>query len=89
MAMAMVMPDLVSGYNVAEAIDNGEMSYWNIFGFDVAQAGYQGSILPILVISWILATLEKFLHKHLKGTVDFMLTRCSRCSLPASLPLWA
>ncbi|MDK7047415.1 sucrose-specific PTS transporter subunit IIBC [Corynebacterium sp. UMB0012] len=74
MAMAMVMPDLVSGYNVAEAIDNGEMSYWNIFGFDVAQAGYQGSILPILVISWILATLEKFLHKHLKGTVDFMLT---------------
>lgn len=74
MAMAMVMPDLVSGYNVAEAIENGEMPYWDIFGIDVAQAGYQGSILPILVIAWILATIEKFLHKHLKGTVDFMLT---------------
>ncbi|OHR25872.1 hypothetical protein HMPREF2985_01115 [Corynebacterium sp. HMSC072B09] len=33
-----------------------------------------GFILPILVISWILATIEKFFHKRLKGTVDFMLT---------------
>ena len=74
MAMAMVMPDLVNGYQVAATIEAGEMSYWNIFGLDVAQAGYQGSILPILVIAWILATIEKFLHKHLKGTVDFMLT---------------
>lgn len=74
MAMAMVMPDLVNGYNVAETIEAGDMEYWNIFGLDVAQAGYQGSILPILVIAWILATIEKFLHRHLKGTVDFMLT---------------
>ncbi|OFT52198.1 PTS beta-glucoside transporter subunit EIIBCA [Corynebacterium sp. HMSC06C06] len=74
MAMAMVMPDLVNGYSVAETINSGEMTYWNIFGLDVAQAGYQGSILPILVIAWILATIEKFLHRHLKGTVDFMLT---------------
>lgn len=74
MAMAMVMPDLVNGYQVASTIEAGEMPYWNIFGLDVAQAGYQGSILPILVIAWILATIEKFLHKHLKGTVDFLLT---------------
>ena len=74
MAMAMVMPDLVNGYQVAATIEAGEMSYWNIFGLDVAQAGYQGSILPILVIAWILATIERFLHKHLKGTVDFLLT---------------
>ena len=59
---------------LAATIDAGEMNYWNIFGLDVAQAGYQGTILPILVIAWILATIEKFLHKHLKGTVDFMLT---------------
>ena len=73
-AMAMVMPSLINGYEVAETIQAGEMPYWDIFGLDVAQAGYQGSILPILVISWILATIEKFLHRHLKGTVDFMLT---------------
>ncbi|MFS0469651.1 PTS transporter subunit EIIC, partial [Corynebacterium striatum] len=38
MAMAMVMPDLVNGYSVAETINSGEMTYWNIFGLDVAQA---------------------------------------------------
>ncbi len=50
------------------------MTYWNIFGLDVAQAGYQGSILPILVIALILATIEKLLQRHLKVTVDFILT---------------
>ncbi|PQM75561.1 sucrose-specific PTS transporter subunit IIBC [Corynebacterium sp. J010B-136] len=73
-AMAMVMPDLVNGYSVAAAMEDGSMTYWDIFGFDVAQAGYQGSVLPILVISWVLATLEKFFHSKLKGTVDFLVT---------------
>lgn len=73
-AMAMVMPDLVNGYSVAAAMEDGTMTYWDIFGFDVAQAGYQGSVLPILVISWVLATLEKFCHSKLKGTVDFLVT---------------
>lgn len=73
-AMAMVMPDLVNGYSVAAAMEDGTMTYWDLFGFDVAQAGYQGSVLPILVISWVLATLEKFFHSKLKGTVDFLVT---------------
>ncbi|WP_080796694.1 sucrose-specific PTS transporter subunit IIBC [Corynebacterium pacaense] len=72
--MAMVFPTLVNGYSVAETIAAGDMTYWNLFGLDVAQAGYQGTVLPVLVVSWILATIEKFLHRHLKGTVDFLLT---------------
>lgn len=44
MGMVMVMPDLVNGYGVANAIAEGTMPYWNIFGLEVAQAGYQGSI---------------------------------------------
>lgn len=73
-AMAMVMPSLVNGYNVAEAISNGEMTYWNLFGLNVAQAGYQGSVLPILLVAWVLSVIEKFFHRHLKGTVDFLVT---------------
>ena len=73
-AMAMVMPSLVNGYEVAAAINDGTMAYWNLFGLHVAQAGYQGSVLPVLVVSWILATIEKFFHRHLKGTVDFLVT---------------
>ncbi|MGV0396280.1 sucrose-specific PTS transporter subunit IIBC [Corynebacterium uberis] len=74
MGMAMVMPSLVNGYEVAATTAAGEMPYWDIFGLHVAQAGYQGTVLPVLVVSWLLATTEKFLHRHLKGTVDFLVT---------------
>lgn len=73
-AMAMVFPSLINGYNVATSIQEGTMTYWDLFGFQVAQAGYQGTVLPILLVAWILATIEKFLHSKLKGTVDFLVT---------------
>ncbi len=72
--MAMVMPDLVNGYGVANAIAEGSMNYWHIFGMNVAQAGYQGSVLPVLVVSWLLATLEKFFHKRIPNAFDFTFT---------------
>ena len=74
MGMAMVMPDLINGYGVANAIAEGSMPYWNIFGLQVAQAGYQGSVLPVLAVSWILATLEKFFHKKISAAFDYTFT---------------
>jgi PTS system sucrose-specific IIC component len=74
MGMAMVMPDLVNGYGVANAIAEGSMPYWNIFGLQVAQAGYQGSVLPIVAVAWILANLEKFFHKRISKALDFTFT---------------
>lgn len=74
MGMVMVMPDLVNGYGVANAIADGSMPYWNIFGLQVAQAGYQGSVLPVLAVSFILANLEKFFHKRLANAFDFTFT---------------
>lgn len=74
MGMAMVFPSLVNGYNVAQTIADGQMPYWDLFGLHVAQAGYQGTVLPVLAVSWILATIEKFFHKQLKGTADFLIT---------------
>ncbi|WP_442760161.1 sucrose-specific PTS transporter subunit IIBC [Enterococcus italicus] len=74
MAMAMVMPSLVNGYNVANTIAEGTMPYWNVFGLNVAQAGYQGSVLPVLAVAYILATLEKFLHKKIPTVLDFTFT---------------
>lgn len=74
MGMVMVMPDLINGYGVANAIAEGTMPYWNIFGLEVAQAGYQGSVLPVLAVSWILATLEKFFHKKISAAFDYTFT---------------
>ena len=72
--MIMVLPTLVNGYQVAAVTAAGKMTYWNIFGLHVAQAGYQGQVLPVLGVAFLLATIEKFLHKHLKGAVDFTFT---------------
>lgn len=74
MGMAMVMPELVNGNDVATAVASGSMPYWDIFGLQVAQAGYQGSVLPVLVVSYILANLEKFFHKRIPNAFDFTFT---------------
>lgn len=72
--MMLVMPSLINGYSVAEAVASGKMPTWDLFGLHVAQAGYQGQVLPIIGVAFILANLEKFFHKHLKGAIDFTFT---------------
>ncbi|MCT3221142.1 PTS beta-glucoside transporter subunit IIBCA [Lactiplantibacillus plantarum] len=74
MGMIMVLPSLVNGYSVATTMAAGKMVYWNVFGLHVAQAGYQGQVLPVLAVAYILATLEKFFHKHIKGAFDITFT---------------
>lgn len=74
MGMVMVLPSLVNGNSVAAVTAAGKMPYWNIFGLHVAQAGYQGQVLPVLAVAFILANLEKFFHKHIKSAFDFTFT---------------
>ena len=74
MGMIMVMPALVNGYNVSAAMSAGTMTYWNIFGWHIAQAGYQGQVLPVLAVAFILAVVEKWLHKRMPATLDFIFT---------------
>ena len=75
---AMVSPALMNGYSVAKSLAGVEgadpMTYWNLFGLQVQQAGYQGTVLPIMLVAFILANIEKFFHKVLKGTIDFIFT---------------
>ena len=71
---AMVMPSLVNGYAVSEAMAAGTMTYWNILGMDVAQAGYQGTVIPVLAVVYLLSVCEKLLRRVLKGTFDFLFT---------------
>ena len=78
MGAAMVSPALMNGYKVAASLAHTKgtdpMKYWDLFGLQVQQAGYQGTVLPILLVSFILANIEKFFHKILKGTIDFIFT---------------
>ncbi len=74
LGMMMVSPALVSGYNVSAAMTAHHMAYWHMFGLPVAQAGYQGSVIPMLAVAFILATLEKRLHRRMPEALDYTFT---------------
>ena len=70
MGMIMVHPDLLSAYSIGIA----QPPVWNIFGFKIAAIGYQGTVLPVLAVAFILATIEKKLHKVTQTWLDNLTT---------------
>lgn len=61
MGMIMVHPELLNAYSYGGT--GVEVPVWNIFGLSIEAVGYQGTVLPVLGVSWILANIEKRLHK--------------------------
>ena len=70
MGMIMVHPDLLNCYNLGKVTT----PYWNLFGLKVAAVGYQGTVLPILFVSWLIAKLETKLHKITPSWLDNLTT---------------
>lgn len=70
MGMIMVHPDLMNAYNLGKA----DIPYWSVFGFDIAAVGYQGTVLPVLAVSWILAFVEQKLRKITPSWLDNLTT---------------
>ncbi len=68
-------PDLQNAWTVST---NGYEQTFSIFGlFNVHMVGYQGHVIPIIIASFILATMEKKLHKKVPDIVDlFRYTSC-------------
>lgn len=73
MGMIMVHPDLLNAYNLA-ATPAGDIPLWNIFGWDIPAVGYQGTVLPVLAVAWILAKIETRLHKVTPTWLDNLTT---------------
>lgn len=71
MGMIMVHPDLLNAYSLASA---ETIPTWNWFGLSVEAIGYQGTVLPVLAVSWILANIEKRLHKITPSWLDNLST---------------
>ena len=70
MGMIMVHPDLLSAYSIGIA----DPPIWNIFGFQIEAIGYQGTVLPVLAVAFILAAIEKKLHKVTPTWLDNLTT---------------
>ncbi|WP_194948239.1 PTS beta-glucoside transporter subunit IIBCA [Actinomyces trachealis] len=72
---AMVSSELLNAWDTGSALA-GEtpVEYWHLFGMQVAKIGYQAQVIPTLAVTFVMCVIEKWLHKRLKGTVDFLLT---------------
>ena len=70
----MIHPDLLNGYDYGQALLDGTVPYWNVFGFEIAKVGYQGTVLPIIASSFILANIEKKLRKVVHPMIDNIVT---------------
>ncbi|MGV3011028.1 sucrose-specific PTS transporter subunit IIBC [Streptococcus thoraltensis] len=74
LGMIMVSGDLLNAYGYGNAILNNEVPTWNILGLSIEKVGYQGTILPILASSFILAKFESWLHKKVPEALDTLVT---------------
>ncbi|RXK17280.1 sucrose-specific PTS transporter subunit IIBC [Macrococcus sp. DPC7161] len=75
LGMVLVHPALLNAYEYPKMIAAGkDIPFWDIFGLHIESVGYQGQVLPILVASWILATIEKNLRKVTPSWLDNLTT---------------
>jgi len=74
LGMLMVHPDLLNGYNYGAALLDNDVPVWNLFGLEIEKVGYQGTVLPVLASSFILAKTETFLRKFVPSALDNLLT---------------
>lgn len=74
LGMLMVHPDLLNGYSYPAAELEGTVPEWNILGLYIEKVGYQGTVLPVLVSTYILAQIETFLRKIVPAVLDNLLT---------------
>lgn len=72
--MIMVSGDLLNAYGYGDAVLNNSVPVWNIMGFEIEKVGYQGTVLPVLASSFIIAWVEKKLHKIIPEFLDNLLT---------------
>ncbi len=72
LAMFLIHPNLQNAYTVST---EGVAQSFSIFGlYDVNMVGYQGHVIPIIMASLILATVEKKLHKVVPEIIDLFVT---------------
>nr|WP_154893462.1 PTS system trehalose-specific EIIBC component [Paenibacillus xylanexedens] len=72
LGLILVHPDLLSAYSYANAVNEGTVPTWNLFGWHIEKIGYQGQVLPVLVSAYLLAKIEIFLNKRVHDSVKLL-----------------
>ena len=71
--MIMIHPSLQNAYTVAtEGVQQTKSVFFGLFKIDMV--GYQGHVIPVIIAVWILAVIEKKLHKIVPEVLDLFVT---------------
>src|SRR5699024_6288221 len=65
LGLILMNPQLASQYDIGK----GNIPAWHIFGLEIKQLNYQGQVLQILLASYVLAQIEKFLSKYVHDSI--------------------
>ena len=69
----MIHPSLQNAYTVAtEGVQQTQSVFFGLFKIDMV--GYQGHVIPVIIAVWILAVIEKKLHKIVPEVLDLFVT---------------
>ena len=71
--MIMIHLSLQNAYTVAtEGVQQTQSVFFGLFKIDMV--GYQGHVIPVIIAVWILAVIEKKLHKIVPEVLDLFVT---------------
>ena len=71
--MIMIHPNLQNAWTVATEGVKATQKVW--FGFySIDMVGYQGHVIPVIIAVWVLAQIEKRLHKIVPAMFDLFVT---------------
>lgn len=73
LGLMLVHPDLLNAWAYGDALKEGKIPTWNLFGLEIQKIGYQGQVLPVLVSAYILAKLEIFLKNKIPDAFQLLL----------------
>ncbi|KGP74054.1 trehalose permease IIC protein [Pontibacillus yanchengensis Y32] len=73
LGLMLVHPDLLNAWSYGEAVKEGSVPKWNLFGLEVEKIGYQGQVLPVLFASYILAKIDVFLRQRIPDSIQLLI----------------
>ena len=69
--MMMVHPALMNAWTVTPT---NQPAVWDLGLFKIAQVGYQGHVIPVILAVLLMSTVEKWLHKKVPEMIDLFVT---------------
>ena len=84
--MIMIHPNLVNAWSVG-SMAAADIPVWNLLGFEIRQVGYQGHDIPVIIATWLMCKIEKWLHKHVPEMIDLFVTPLTTVLITAFLTL--